>query len=254
MMKRVTRYRLWIWRVLWVLIHWLRPLICRIRIEGTEHVPAHGGGVVACNHTLGVDWIALGYASPRELYYMAKAEAFQINRVITWILQQGGVFPVRRGANDVAALQYAINLVRGGHLIGMFPEGTRSQTGALRRAKAGAARIALEAVVPVIPAAVINGPALMTSWKRLRRPLITIRFGPPLHRLLPPGEDLNQAAREFTDIIMRAIAALLPPELRGEYAQPPAPQAEPALSVSGQAEARPEAAEFSPNNERAEGV
>lgn len=248
MMKRVTRYRLWIWRVLWVLVHWVRPLICRIRIEGTEYVSAVGGGVVACNHTLGVDWIALGYASPRELYYMAKAEAFQISRFTTWILHQGGVFPVQRTRHDIVALQNAIDLARAGKLIGMFPEGTRSQTGALRRAKTGAARIAMEANVPVIPAAVINGPALLTSWKRLIRPLITVRFGPPLRRMLQPGEDANQAAREFTDTIMAGIAGLLPPELRGVYAHPPAETAPSA------AEPRTVAVETEPSNEHAEGV
>lgn len=218
MIKRVTRYRLWIWRVLWVLVHLVRPLVCRVRIEGTAHVPAEGGGVVACNHTLGVDWILLGYASPRELYYMAKAEAFQISRFTTWMMRTGGVFPVHRGKNDVAALANAIDLARAGKLIGMFPEGTRSRNGALRRAKTGAARIAMEAHVPVIPAAVVNGPALLTSWKRLRRPLITVRFGPPLQRTLRAGEDASHAARDFTDAIMAGIAALLPPELRGEYA------------------------------------
>lgn len=226
MIKRVTQYRLWIWRVLWVLVHLVRPLICRVRIEGTAHVPAEGGGVVACNHTLGVDWILLGYASPRELYYMAKAEAFQISRFTSWMMRQGGVFPVHRGKNDVAALYNAIDLARAGKLIGMFPEGTRSRTGALRRAKTGAARIAIEANVPVIPAAVINGPALLTSWKRLRRPLITVRFGPPLQRSLRVGEDASVAAREFTGVIMSGIAALLPPELRGEYSNPQVAPAE----------------------------
>lgn len=217
-MTRVTRYRLWIWRIIWLVVHPIRVLLCRMQIEGAEHVPESGGGVVACNHTLGLDWVALGYSSPRELYYMAKIEAFQIHPIFSWIMRAGGVFPVRRGKSDVAALHNAIVLAREGKLIGMFPEGTRSLTGALRRAKSGAARIAIEAGVPIIPAAVINAPALLTSWKRLQRPLITVRFGPPLHPPEDPGADLVLAARHFTERVMLAIAALLPPELRGEYA------------------------------------
>ncbi len=224
-MKRVTRYRLWMWRIIWLVVHPIRLLLCRMQIEGTEHVPRSGGGVVACNHTLGVDWIALGYSSPRELYYMAKAEAFRISPITSWIMRTGGVFPVHRGKSDVVALQNAIDLARSGNLIGMFPEGTRSLTGALRKAKTGAARIAIEAAVPVIPAVVINAPALLTSWKRLRRPLITVRFGSPIYPPQKTGGDETAAAREFTDVIMLAMAALLPPELRGEYAQPLAAEA-----------------------------
>lgn len=229
-MTHVTRYQLWIWRILWFVVHPIRVLLCRMQIEGIEHVPERGGGVVACNHTLGLDWLALAYSSPRELYYMAKVEAFQIHPLISWLIRAGGVFPVRRGKSDIAALQTAITLAREGKLIGMFPEGTRSLTGALRRAKSGAARIAIEAGVPIIPAAVINAPALLTSWKRLQRPLITVRFGPPLHPPEDPGPDLVLAARQFTEKIMLAIAALLPPELRGVYAHVAA--AEPETSVN----------------------
>lgn len=218
-MHRVTRYQLWAWRIIWLIAHFVQPLFYRIRIEGAENVPATGGGVVACNHTMAVDWVALGYSSPRELYYMAKAEAFQIHPVFSWIMRSGGVFPVQRGKNDVAALQNAIDLARAGKLIGMFPEGTRSRTGILRRAKGGAARIALEADVPVIPAVVNNIVALRTSWKRFRRPLITVRFGAPLRYEIRPGEDLTLAARRFTERFMSAMAAMLPLEMRGDYAQ-----------------------------------
>jgi 1-acyl-sn-glycerol-3-phosphate acyltransferase len=210
-------YGLRVWRFLYSLVYLIRPLICRLRVEGLEHVPASSGGVVACNHTLGPDYIILGYSSPRELYYMAKAEAFEWHPLLTKLLLAGGVFPVHRGKSDVGALRNAVELARSGQLIGMFPEGTRSRTGRLMRAKTGTARIALAAEVPVIPVAVIGAHRLMRQWRPWRRPEVVVRFGAPLRRY---GSAENAAlARHYTDEIMLAIAELLPPELRGVYAE-----------------------------------
>jgi 1-acyl-sn-glycerol-3-phosphate acyltransferase len=211
------KYRLLIWRIAWLLVAAVRPLIFRLRVEGTEHVPREGGGVVASNHTLGPDYILLGFASPRELYYMAKAEAFEMHPIATKILLAGGVFPVRRGKSDVAALQNAVDLARSGKLIGMFPEGTRSRTARLMRAKTGAARIALEAEVPVYPVAVIGAEEIPNRLRHWQRPEVVVRFGKPLYRT--GNGDSATLARDYTNEIMGAIADLLPPEQRGEYGQ-----------------------------------
>lgn len=213
------KYKLLVWRIAWLLVAPLKQLLVKLRVEGLEHVPREGGAVIACNHTLGPDYIVLAYASPRELYYMAKAEAFEWHPILTKILLGGGVFPVRRGKNDVAALQNAVELARSGKLIGMFPEGTRSRTAALTRAKTGAARIALEAGVPVIPAAVIGAQKIGKDWRPWRRTEVIVRFGSPLYR-----QGNGDIARQYTDEIMLAIAALLPPEQRGEYAHGAPPE------------------------------
>jgi 1-acyl-sn-glycerol-3-phosphate acyltransferase len=67
---RFPRYRRWIWWALWLLVAPLRPLVCRLRVPGLGHVPRQGGAVVACNHTMGPDYVLLALASPRELMFM----------------------------------------------------------------------------------------------------------------------------------------------------------------------------------------
>jgi 1-acyl-sn-glycerol-3-phosphate acyltransferase len=125
---------------------------------------------------------------------------------------------VQRGKGDSGAIHTAVGLAREGNLIAMFPEGTRSKSGVLMRGKTGAARIALAAGVPVVPAIVTNSAAVLKrkSW---RRPLVTVRFGKPIpwQTSSVGNEEENEAARAYTDAIMAEIASMLPPALRGEY-------------------------------------
>lgn len=201
------------WRLLYVIITLLKPFLCRLQVEGREHVPEDGRCIVASTHTRGPDYVILGYASPRQLYYMAKAEIFEVHSWLSKFLWSVGTFPVRRGSSDLGAIQAAERLVNSGHALGMFPEGTRSPNGCLTKGKTGVARIAMQTGAPVVPAAVINAAALFSELGR--RPKITVRFGPPVYM------DPNNSSKENTDIIMYAIAELLPLEQRGYYSEPP---------------------------------
>jgi 1-acyl-sn-glycerol-3-phosphate acyltransferase len=210
---------MWLWKVGWVLMWLLHPLVFKLRVEGAENVPMTGGCVVACNHTMGPDFLILGTASPRQIHFMAKIEAFAIHPIVSWILHHTGVFPVHRGKSDSGALDRAVQLVIQGHAVGMFPEGTRSRTGSLNRGKSGVARIALRANAPVLPVAVINAPAVFDKLKfrRFSRPTVVVRFGVPVQ--WHEQEDEAHGAKHFTNQIMHSIAALLPPELQGFYAK-----------------------------------
>jgi 1-acyl-sn-glycerol-3-phosphate acyltransferase len=149
---------------------------------------------------------------------MAKAEAFALNPLLAAILHGGGVFPVQRGKGDSVAIETAVELAKEGNLIAMFPEGTRSKSGALMRGKTGAARIALAAGVPIVPAIVLNS-AVVFKRKGWQRPLVTVRFGKPIpwQAYMLNGDEENEAARAYTDLVMGEIAKMLPSELRGEY-------------------------------------
>lgn len=205
------------WKFWYVVAIIIRPFFVRLAIEGEEHVPVTGGCVIACNHTPGADYVILGYASPRQIYYMAKAEIFAAHPWIATLVAGLGAFPVHRGAGDADAISQAAAHVRTGHVLGMFPEGTRSRTGALQRGKSGTARIALAAAAPVVPAVVIDGETIFRDFFKLqRRPLVTVRFGPAL--LLPGDAADPQDVQRTTTVIMLAIADLLPPERRGYYA------------------------------------
>jgi 1-acyl-sn-glycerol-3-phosphate acyltransferase len=210
----IPKFRSKLWMGMWWFVSLFRPLVCKLRVEGQEHVPMTSGAVVACNHTVGADFAFLAYCSPRELKYMTKAEAFTWNPLLSWLLRSGGAFPVRRGQSDQAAIDTAVDLARAGSLIAMFPEGTRSRSQTLMRARSGAARIALAAGVPIVPTVVIGAPAVMKrrTW---RRPEVTVRFGLPV--VWSNGDDMD-AARVYIDTVMVAIAEMLPPEQRGVYA------------------------------------
>jgi 1-acyl-sn-glycerol-3-phosphate acyltransferase len=178
----------------------------RLRAQGRENLPTEGGYVLAANHVSNFDPWPLGLPlwPKRFLRFMAKSELYwwPLNHVIN----AGGGFPVRRGERDVEALEKAIELAREGHVVAMFPHGTRQRKGLVKRhqpkAHTGAARIALDASVPLVPAA-IAGTDRLSRLGRLR-----VRYGQPI-----PLDDLREkepsvAAREATERLMAEIERL----------------------------------------------
>ena len=113
-----------------------------LRIEGLERVPAAGSLLVVANHLHNVDPLLLEIAFPRPLHFMAKKELFEIP-VVRWVARRAGAFPVDRRKADRAALRRAEAALRQGIAVGIFPEGTRSETRALRSALPGAGLLAL---------------------------------------------------------------------------------------------------------------
>ncbi len=208
------------WKATW-LFGWLsHPIFFRYRIEGLHNLPKNGGCILACNHTYGLDFCLVGAAGPRQVHFMAKAELFRANPLLARYLYGLGAFPVERNKSDFGALRTAVQKVKDGNVLGMFPEGTRSKTGQLQKAKTGTARIAISAGVPVVPAAVIGSQEIFKHyWKLKPRPYITIRYGEPL--IWSGSAKGEEASRQFTDQIMSAIADLLPPEMHGFYSGVP---------------------------------
>lgn len=206
------------WKITYVIMTLLRPFVCRLRVEGREHMPPTGGVVVACNHPGGMDVVFLGYASPRQIYYMAKQELFHIHPWFSALIRLAGAFPVRRGERDLWALEHSLALVQAGKVLGMFPEGTRNRGRPLGRPKPGTVRIAAQAGAPIVPAAVIGVPQFHREWRNpLRRTPVTVRFGPPIHF---DGDAPDSAIlQERMTLVMQAIARLLPEELRGPYGE-----------------------------------
>ncbi len=167
------------WRLLWLVAFIIRPFFLRLRVEGAHYLPKTGGCVLASNHTTGPDFVILGYAAPRQVYFMAKAEIFYYQPWITRLVATAGAFPVHRGMGDTGAMEQSIQLINAGKVLGMFPEGTRSRNGQLQSGKTGVARIALAAGVPIVPAVVINSEPVLRNWRMFqRRPVVTVRFGP----------------------------------------------------------------------------
>ena len=196
------------WKFLWWISFLLRPFLCKLQIQGIEHIPQDGGVILASNHISAMDIIVNGYSSPRQLHYMAKTELFAVSPVISRILHFYGVIPVARGGRDLEALSRAVDVVKSERVLCIFPEGTRSRDGRLRSGKSGVARIALAAGVPVVPMVCLNSRRLFRDILRWGRPTVTVSFGKPVTLMGDPHKSAD--ARRETRRVMQAIAELLP--------------------------------------------
>jgi 1-acyl-sn-glycerol-3-phosphate acyltransferase len=153
----------------------LIKLFTRLRVYGAERVPANGGLVIASNHFSWIDPPALGAASPRTLYYMAKIEAHRI-RGLGELMRTFGAFPVRRGESDRDAVRTMREIVREGNALGMFAEGTRQREGVPGAVQPGAAMVAINEDVPLVPVA-IHGSLV---WRVGNFKPVSVAFGEPL--------------------------------------------------------------------------
>jgi 1-acyl-sn-glycerol-3-phosphate acyltransferase len=181
-------------------------ILFRLRTTGVEHVPAEGGLVLAANHNSNFDPWPLGIPLfPRRfLRFMGKSELFWFP--LGAFIGAAGAFPVRRGQKDLEAIETAIELCREGHAVVMFPEGTRRKKGLVKKHQAkahtGAARIALEADVPLVPAA-IKGTDRLARFAPL-----SVIYGPPIPLDDLRGRDLREAASVATERLMAEIDRL----------------------------------------------
>ena len=150
-------------------------LVAPLRVYGADRVPAQGGLVVASNHFSWIDPPALGAASPRTLYFMAKVEAHRVPG-LGQLMRSFGAFPVRRGESDRDAVRTMRGIVRDGNALGMFAEGTRQRSGVPGPVQAGAAMVAINEDAPLVPVA-INGSH---EWRLGNFRPVSVAFGEPL--------------------------------------------------------------------------
>lgn len=184
-----------------------------IHSRGVEKLPLSGPVILAANHLTNFDVFPMQIVLPRLIFYMGKAELFE-NPLMDAYLRRLGAFPVQRGAKDEWALEHARKVLEHGLVLGMFPEGTRSQGRGLRPAKTGVARLSLATGAPIVPVAITGTHRMFRRFPRRTR--VTVTLGDPI---FPQAKD---TALGLTDQVMFALAELLPPKLRGVYAQHPA--------------------------------
>ena len=180
-------------------------IVFRLRTFGKEKLPREGGYVLAANHNSNFDPWPLGIPLlPRYLRFMAKSELFW--PPLGWLVKGAGAFRVRRGERDTAAIAAAVELCKQGNVVVMFPEGTRRKKGMRKRHEArahtGAARIALEARVPLVPAGIAGTDRLV------RLAPLRVAYGEPLDVDDLLDRPVADVAREATDRLMRAIEEL----------------------------------------------
>lgn len=200
----------------------LFALLTTRRVHGMENLPPRGPYILVSNHLSRLDG-PLIYSLIGGAHMTGwAAEKYERHWFFGAIVRLGkGIF-IRRGEVDRRALRAAEEWLRAGNVFGMSPEGTRSKTGGLIRAKPGAAYLALQTGAAVVPLAITGTESAMRKLLRLRRPQLSARVGHPFH-LSPPGPDEDRASvlQRRTDEILCRIAGLLPPEYRGVYADHP---------------------------------
>lgn len=203
------------------LLRLLFRLFARVTVEGKENIPTSGPVLVVSNHTNNLDPPVIAVSMPRQIIYMAKQEIMDaVHGWQHWCLRSYGMISMDRSRVDRGAMQEALDYFDKGGIVGIFPEGTRSHTGVLQRPGMGAALLVFSAQVPVVPVAVMGLAGLDVNLRTfLRRPRIHVRFGEPLTFTAPEQLMDRKALREASERMMRAIAALLPEELRGSYGE-----------------------------------
>ncbi|MHA1684081.1 MAG: lysophospholipid acyltransferase family protein [Promethearchaeota archaeon] len=187
-------------------------------IHGSEHVPPEGsGGVVAVNHTSFLDQFIMGVAvahgTRRVIHIMGKQEIFNTplaNAYFRWIYG----FPIKRGVGDTKSLNYAIDLLKKGELIGMFPEATLNEGGTkFLKAKTGAIRMAIEARVPIIPLSTTGADRII--GKDLKRfsmsQKLVAKFGEPImiHEKYFGKDPTREQLQEVAEYMMERIRELV---------------------------------------------
>ncbi|AWB45030.1 1-acyl-sn-glycerol-3-phosphate acyltransferase [Paenibacillus sp. CAA11] len=153
------------------LLRVLYKLLFRLEGHGLHHVPREGGVLLCSNHISNFDPPTIGILLKRKVHFMAKAELFNIP-VLGWLFRELGAFPVKRGGVSKESIKTTLKLLRGGEIIGIFPEGTRSRTGEIGEGNKGAATFALRSDAVVIPV------AIMGSYKLFRK--MKVVYGPPV--------------------------------------------------------------------------
>jgi 1-acyl-sn-glycerol-3-phosphate acyltransferase len=176
-------------------------LLAPLRIYGSERVPRRGGVVLALNHFSWLDPGAFGAACPRTIHYMTKVEAHRVPGLGQFI-RLFGAFPVRRGESDREAVRLMRKIVADGFALGLFVEGTRQRSGVPGQAQPGAAMVALQEEVPVVPAAVHGSQ----HWRVGNFAPVSVAWGEPLR-----FDGLHRGGpgyREASAAIERRIRAL----------------------------------------------
>jgi 1-acyl-sn-glycerol-3-phosphate acyltransferase len=217
-MKKTTH------RIFQFFIRLLMNLIARVEVIGFDKLPSTGGYIIAANHIGRLDAAIAYYIIDRPDVIMVVAEKYEKYAIFRWLVRlTNGMFIDRQNA-DIGAIRETLRRIQKGGVFTITPEGTRSKSGNLIEAKPGAIYLAWKSGVPVLPVALTGTEDAVVvdrlkHFKRLRIKVVAGDFF-----TLPTevkGRDRDAVMQHYTDEVMCRIAALLPPERRGVYAEHP---------------------------------
>ena len=201
-------------------IRFLVRNLTRLEVQGREQVPDRGPYILVVNHLHWLDSPVILTVLPHPARVFA-GEKWTRRFLIGFLLHSVNAIFVKRGEVDRKALREALATIQAGGVLGMAPEGTRSKTGGLQRGRSGAAYLAFHSGARLVPAACTGQEHVVSSWFHLRRARVRVVFGPPFDPPPVEGKVTTADLDSFTEEIMHRLAALLPPEYRGVYADVP---------------------------------
>lgn len=194
----------------------LTILPIRVKALNLENIPPDGPGIVMINHRGWLDpFVVLAAVRPRFLVPMSKIENFRIP-ILGWLMHKYGSYPIMRGQVDRTALQNSVELLKGGNLVLMAPEGTRRP--AMGEGKDGLTYVAVKANAAIVPTAIDGSREVFSNIRHLRMTRVTVTFGRPFRfrsggQERIPRDQLSQMTREA----MYQLAAIVKEPQRGVY-------------------------------------
>lgn len=193
-------------------------LLTKFEIHGRANIPPHGPLIVVFNHLAHADAFVMIAAMPYPVEPIGLVDLLSVP-VTGQALRAYGIIPVHRDQVDRRVVQRALAVLQAGDVLLLAPEARQSVTGALERARTGAAYLAMRSGAPVLPVAVTGTEKIVDDLKHLRRPRLTATIGVPftLSQYEASGRPRRERRREAADEIMIRIARMLPPEYRGVY-------------------------------------
>ena len=188
----------------------------RVHVEGIANIPETGPFILIWNHLHISDAMLLFGMMPRPVTFIATGKFKWKNPLIHVYMKWAGAILIAQGRPDHRAMRQALKALAGGTPVALAPEGRVSPTGALLKAERGVAALVRHSRVPVVPAAIWGQHKAHHSWKRLRRPEVTIRFGAPV--AYPQSSSSATDLDRLTTDILITLARELPSQYRGVYA------------------------------------
>jgi 1-acyl-sn-glycerol-3-phosphate acyltransferase len=192
----------------------------RLYIEGMDNLPRRGPVLVVGNHVGNVEPPLTGVFIPRlDVYYMGKSELFR-HPILGWLFKRNHTFPVVRNSADRTALRFALQVLAQGHVLLVYPEGTRSWSGEARPPLGGAGFIARHSGAPIVPVASWGSEKVIPQGAWLpRRADVHLRIGKPFHLPATGRDDRTLSNQEAAEHMMSRVTELLPAAQRADTAR-----------------------------------
>lgn len=203
------------------LVTWILDRTTHLEYSGLENIPSTGPVIIATNHISRFDTPVLFRNPARPDITALVTDKYQSYPFFKWFTTTAGGIWIDRTKADFAAFRLASQALVQGKALGISPEGTRSTNAQLLEGKSGAVLLALKNNVPVVPVGICGTETIAPSWKRLRKPLVKVKFGKLLVFPALERENRDEQLAGYTAEIMCQIAATLPPGYHGFYAGHP---------------------------------